>query len=75
MTSNMIDRALLEAFSRGEITRRELSERCDMIVGFGDLLAQLHEHQLPLPRIGADKDMRGAQLIRQLTERAMQRVG
>jgi hypothetical protein len=71
----MIDRGLLEAFSRGEVTRRELSERSGVIVGFGDVLAQLHEHHLPLPRIGADMDMRGVQLIRQLTERAMQRAG
>lgn len=75
MTLKMIDRALLEAFSRGEITRRELSERSGIVVGFGDLLAQLHENQLPLPRIGADTDTRGAQLIRQLTERAMRRAG
>ena len=34
-----IDRSLLEAYSRAEISRREISDRPDAEVSFGDLLA------------------------------------
>jgi hypothetical protein len=44
-----IDRSLLEAYSRAEISRREISDRLDAEVGFGDLLAALHAEGLPLP--------------------------
>jgi hypothetical protein len=36
-----IDRALLEASSRGEISRRDISEKLDTEDRFGDLLAAL----------------------------------
>jgi hypothetical protein len=42
-----IDRSLLEAYSRAEISRREISERMDAEVSFGDLLAALHAERLP----------------------------
>ena len=45
-----IDRSLLEAYSGTEISRREISDRLDAEVGFGDLLAALHAEGLPLPR-------------------------
>ena len=64
-----IDRALLEAYSRGEISRRD-SERLDTEVRFGDLLAALHAEKLPLPRFPAHPDAPGMKLIRRLAERA-----
>jgi hypothetical protein len=37
---------LREAYSRGEITRRDIEARADEPVSFGQLLMQLHEHNL-----------------------------
>jgi hypothetical protein len=68
-----IDRSLLEAYSRGEISR-DISDRLDAEVSFGDLLASLHAHGLPLPRFPAHPDSEGVKLIRRLAERAP-RVG
>jgi hypothetical protein len=31
-----IDRSLLEAYSRGEMSRREIGDRMQMEIGFGD---------------------------------------
>jgi hypothetical protein len=45
-----IDLTLLQAYSRGEISRRDISDRLDREVSFGELLAALHAHRLPLPR-------------------------
>jgi len=69
-----IDRSLLEAYSRGEISRRDISARLQMEVSFGDLLGALHAHGLPLPRFPAHPDSAGVKLIRRLAERAP-RVG
>lgn len=65
-----IDRSLLEAYSRGEISRRDISERMNAEVRFGDLLAALHGENLPLPRFPTHPDSPGVKLIRQLAERA-----
>jgi hypothetical protein len=65
-----IDRSLLEAYSRGEISRRDISDRMNAEVRFGDLLAGLHAEKLPLPRYPAHPDSPGVKLIRQLAERA-----
>ncbi len=70
-----IEISLLESYSRGEITRREVSERAGEEVSFGTLLGQLHEHGLPLPRLQGDPHWPGAQLVRQLAERAGPRAG
>ena len=40
-----IDRSLLEAYSRGEISRRDIGDRMDAEVRFGDLLAALHARE------------------------------
>ncbi len=61
---------LLEAFSRGEITRKEIEERTGEAVSFGELLGRLHEHRLPLPRFPSDRQSPGVQLIKRLAERA-----
>lgn len=37
-----IARALLEAYSRGEITRREIKDQTGQAFSFGALLMQLH---------------------------------
>jgi hypothetical protein len=65
-----IDRSLLEAYSRGEISRRDISNRMDAEVRFGDLLAALHAENLPLPRFPSDPNSPGVQFIKRLAERA-----
>jgi hypothetical protein len=70
-----VERSLLEAYSRGEITRREIEERTDQKISFGTLLGLLHEHGLPLPRVPSDPQSPGVQLLKQLAERAKQRAG
>jgi len=65
-----IDPALLAAYSRGEITRREIGERTGQEIGFGPLLAQLHAHGLKLPRLRSNPPSPGIDLIRRLAERA-----
>jgi hypothetical protein len=65
-----IDRTLLEAYSRAEISRRDISDRLDLEIGFGDLLAALHAEGLPLPRFPAHPDSPGVKLIKRLAERA-----
>jgi hypothetical protein len=69
-----IDRSLLEAYSRGEISRREIGDRMQMEIGFGDLLAALHANGLTLPRFPSHPDSVGVKLIKRLAERAA-RVG
>jgi hypothetical protein len=65
-----IDRSLLEAYGRGEISRREISDRMQMEVGFGDLLAAFHANGLPLPRFPSHSDSVGVKLIKRVAERA-----
>ncbi len=60
---------LLEVFSRGEITRKDIENQTGEYLSFGMLLAQLHEHHLPLPRIHSDPQSPGVQLIKRLTEK------
>jgi len=69
-----IDVSLLEAHSRGEVTRREIAERIGREVRFGELLGQLHAHGLKLPRVASDPRSPGVELIRRLAERG-QRAG
>jgi hypothetical protein len=68
--ASKIDTALLERYSRGEITRREIAEQIGASVSFGALLGQLHEHQLPLPRVPSDPESPGVQLVKRLAQRA-----
>ncbi|MDE2007203.1 MAG: hypothetical protein KGI51_11595 [Rhodospirillales bacterium] len=60
----------LQAYSRGEITRREIAQRTSTEVGFGALLAALHAHDLKLPRRHGDPNSPGIRLIAQLAARA-----
>jgi hypothetical protein len=69
-----IDPSLLQAYSRGEISRRDIGDRLNREISFGELLGALHAHKLPLPRFPAHPDSIGVKLIRQLGERAP-RVG
>lgn len=66
---------LLEGFSRGTLTRREIQERIGQPLRFGELLAELHAHNLPLPRLPADADSPGFRMVQQLVERALARAG
>jgi len=66
-----IEISLLEAFSRGEITRKEIEEQTGEAVSFSELLGQLHAHRLPLPRIPTDPQSPGVQLVKRLAERAL----
>ena len=61
---------LLEAYSRGEISRREIGERQKEEISFGDLFSALLDHGLPLPRFPGHPDSPGVQLIKQLSQRA-----
>jgi len=65
---------LLEAFSRGEISRKDIEDQTGECLNFSMLLAQLHRHHLPLPRIPSDPRSPGVQLIKRLTEQAMRRT-
>jgi hypothetical protein len=56
-----IKTTLLEAFSRGEITRKDIEEQTGEAVSFGMLLGQLHQHHLPLPRRTTDPQSPGRQ--------------
>lgn len=60
---------LLEAYSRGRITRGEIADRLGEAVRFGELLDALHRQGLPLPRIPADPASPGVSLIRDLAMR------
>ena len=65
-----IDRSLLEAYSRCEISRRDIADRLGREVSFGELLGALHANGLRLPRFPAHPDSEGVKLIRRLAERA-----
>ena len=65
-----IDLSLLQAYSRGEISRRDIGDRVGREISFGELLGALHAHGLPLPRFPAHPDSVGVKLIRRLAERA-----
>lgn len=65
-----IPKDLVEAYSRAEISRRDIADRLDRHVGFGELLGSLHELGLPLPRFPSDRNSPGVQLIKRLAERA-----
>jgi hypothetical protein len=62
--------SLLEAYSRGEISRHEIGQRQKEEVSFGDLFGALLEHGLPLPRFPGHPDSPGVQLIKKLAQRA-----
>ena len=61
-----IQKSPLERFSAGEISRIELGKLLGEPISFGDMLMQLHEHHLPLPRYGRPFNPEGVELIRQL---------
>ena len=65
-----IDPSLLQAYSRGEISRRDIGDRLGTEISFCELLGALHAHRLPLPRFPAHPDSVGVKLIRRLAERA-----
>ena len=65
-----IPREMLEAYSRAEMTRREIENTLDEPVGFGVLLRHLREAGLPLPNIPSDPDK--VRLMRELMEQADQ---
>lgn len=73
--SDNVDMALLEAYSRGDLTRREVEARSGRTISFGQLLAMLHESRLPLPRLRSDPPSPGIELVRQLAERAVSCTG
>lgn len=69
------ERQLLEAYSRGELTRHEIEERTGAPLSFGELLLGLHRQGLPLPRIQSDQQSDGVALIKRLVERELARAG
>lgn len=54
--TDQIPTTLLEAFSSGRITRKDIEEETGQHVRFGQLLAQLHAQGLPLPRFLANPE-------------------
>ena len=62
---------LLDAYSRGEISRRDIGERLKTELSFGDLFGALLEHKLPLPRFPAHPGSPGVELIRRLAARGL----
>jgi len=64
-----ISLALLEAYSRGEISRREISDQLNTEVKFGDLFSALLDAGLPLPRFPAHPGSPGVEIIRRLAAR------
>lgn len=59
----------LQRFSAGEISRRELGNLLGQPISFGDMLMQLHEHNLPLPQYGLTYNPTGVELIKKWAER------
>jgi len=68
---NPIAPDLLEAYSRGEISRRAIGDRLKIELSFGDLFSALLEHGLPLPRFPAHPGSPGVQLIKRLAARGL----
>jgi hypothetical protein len=66
---------LLEAYSRGEISRRDIGERLGEDVSFGDLFSALLDRDLPLPRFPAHRESQGVQLIKRLAARGLNAGG
>jgi hypothetical protein len=54
----------LERFSAGEISRSELGHLLGHDISFGETLAMLHEHGLPLPRYGRPFSPEGIMRLR-----------
>jgi hypothetical protein len=67
-------KSLFEAYSRGEISRPELGRRIGRELSFGELVAELRQRRLTLPRFQADQNSDGSRLIRELAARGP-RVG
>lgn len=65
-----IPQELTEAYSKGDLSRRDIGERVGRPVGFGELLALLHERRLPLPRYPSDPHSPGVPMIERLSARA-----
>lgn len=67
-----IPREMLEAYSRAEMTRKEIENTLDEPVGFGVLLRHLREAGLPLPNIPSDPEK--VRIVRELMEQAAARA-
>jgi hypothetical protein len=66
----VLDPSLLKAYSRGEITRREIGQRHKEDISFGDLCSALLAHGLPLPRFPGHPDSPGVHRITRLAQLA-----
>lgn len=62
-------RSVLEAYSRGEISRHDLGRRLGEDLSFGDMLRRLRAYGLSLPRFQSDRASPGVRLIRDLASR------
>jgi len=68
---NVIPLDLLGAYSRGEISRREIGDRLNIELSFGELFSALLDRGLPLPRFPTHPDSPGVQLIKRLAARGL----
>lgn len=60
---------VLQAISRGEISRVEAARRLGIDLPFGDMLGLLREHNLPLPRFPVNRASPGFRLVVALAAR------
>ncbi len=62
-------KAVFESYSRGEISRSELGRRIGRELSFGELVGELRQRHLHLPRFQSDPNAPGSRLIRELAAR------
>jgi len=62
-------KSLFEAYSRGEISRPELGRRIGRELSFGELVGELRQRHLHLPRFQADPNSAASRLVRELAAR------
>jgi hypothetical protein len=67
--SNTEERAIVELFSRGEISRAEASRRLGEDISFSDMLRKLWKYGFHLPRYKTDFNSLGIRLIQDLAGR------